>query len=140
MTSKIQMAVIEYIQPEQYLLKRLKELKNKPIENNSQNKDKVLKNDYQGKRLLQTERQAIETTHQLCLQSISTYLQGISAKRPKLKEPNSKTLLNQINKAQKHIKLETRIRNTIIALESISEEALILNSEIKKMSKQNITG
>ena len=51
-------------------------------------------------------------------------------KRKNIREPNSDKLVARLDRAQEYVKVETRIRRTVIALRSIAKKTLIYNTDI----------
>ncbi len=146
--SDIQAKIEEYIRQEQLLLSRLIKIKAE-LEEPSVDIEKSNLDELNGaivgeralsgratrhrKRITQAyveQKHFIETTHQQYLDKILLYLRGISVKMPRLKEPNSQKLVDKVNKAQNQVKLEKRIRKTIITLRTIAKKDLIPNTEI----------
>lgn len=152
--SDIQAKIEGYIRQEQLLLSRLIELKAELVEPSVDSEKSALRElrgdivgecarARRGKRVTQVyveQKHFIETTHKQYLDNILLYLRGISVSKPRLKEPNSQTLVNKVNKAQNYAKIETKIRNTIIALRKIANKDLIPNAEMARAKVQVPTG
>lgn len=83
----------------------------------------------QKEQLLIQER-SVENQHNLVVQSIRAFLSSISLKRRNLKEPDSSKLVARLNRVQEFVKVDTRIRRTILALKSIVNKPLIYNEYI----------
>jgi len=78
--------------------------------------------------LMQEKR--IEGQHNLLVESIRDFLSSVSLWRKNLREPNSFKLVAKLDKAQEFVRVETRIRKTIIVLKSIMSKPLIYNRNI----------
>jgi len=76
------------------------------------------------------QERSIEEQHNSLVQSIRDFLSSISLRRKNLKEPNSFKLIAKLDRAQEYIKVETRIKKTIMVLKSIMNKPLIYNKDI----------
>jgi hypothetical protein len=89
---------------------------------------KYLRND--NKRALATQEGNLDVQHQHVVQNAVGFLQSVSENKPRVREPNSQSLIAKINKAQGLSRLETRINRTILALKKIAAKPLAYNHEI----------
>jgi len=86
--------------------------------------------DQKQKEQFSIQERSIEYKHTEKAQSIRSFLLSVSEKRRNLKEPNSFKLVAKIDRAQEYVKVETRVRRTVMALESIAKKPLIYNKDI----------
>jgi len=82
------------------------------------------------RQLFHAEEMRTEGRHNSVVQEIRDFLSTISMKRKRLKEPNSGELVAKIARAQDFVRIGTRIRRTIRAIESMLNRELIYNEEI----------
>ena len=87
----------------------------------------------QKERFLIQERN-IESRHNSLIQGVKAFLSSISVKRKNLKEPNSPKLVANLDRAQEFVKVDTRIRRTMMALRGIANKPLIYNKHIQNQA------
>lgn len=98
---------------------------------------KTIINQKQKEQLLIQARN-IENQHDSLVQGVRAFLSSISLSRRNLREPDSFKLIVKLDKAQEFVRLNTRIRRTIIALRSITSKSLIYNKDIRQTIKETI--
>lgn len=86
--------------------------------------------DQEQKRHLTIQERSTESQHNHIVRNVRLFLSSISVKRKNLKEPNSSRLMAKIDRAQEYMRIETRIRRTVLALQSIVKKPLIYNKDI----------
>lgn len=161
MSSEIKQGLQRFIHQEEQLLHQLNELQNKQSKPVSEI-EKIIGSELggaiteellgsgrrHGKRIgkaivteaqqqkMRSEEDSVASQHQYIVSLILNFLSNISVRKRGLKEPNSHILIDKINRAQNIVKFETRIRRTMISLQSILNMDLILNTDIPKMLKE----
>jgi len=90
----------------------------------------------QQKAQLSIQEKTICDQHYWKVRNVQSFLSTISESKPNLKEPNSHMLTSRIDRAQECVRLESRIRRTVIALQSIANKHLILNKDIPKLIEE----
>jgi len=90
----------------------------------------------QQKAQLSIQEKTISDQHYWNVRNIRNFLSSISERKPNLKEPNSHILTSRIDRAQEYITLESRIRRTVTALQSIANKHLIFNKDIPKLIEE----
>lgn len=85
---------------------------------------------------LSSQEKTISDQHDWNVRNVRSFLSTISEKKPNLKEPNSHILTSRIDRAQEYVRLESRIRRTVTALQSIANKHLIFNKDIPKLIEE----
>lgn len=98
---------------------------------------KTIINQKQKEQLLIQARN-IENQHNSLVQDTRAFLSSISLSKRNLREPSSSMLIVKLDKAQEFVRLNTRIRRTIMALRGISGKSLIYNKDIRQTIKETI--
>ena len=88
----------------------------------------------------QIQKRTIESKHDSVIQSIRAFLSSVSIKTKNIAEPNSHRLVAKIDRAQEYVRIDTKIRRTVIALESMGEKSLIYSKDIPalQISKETL--
>jgi len=86
--------------------------------------------DQQQKEQYLLQERSIDSQHNSLVQGVRAFLSSISEKRKNIREPNSDKLVARLDRAQEYVKVETRIRRTVIALRSIAKKPLVYNTDI----------
>lgn len=96
--------------------------------------------DQQQKEQYLTQERSIDSRHRYLVQGIRALLSTISIKRKNIKEPNSDRLVARLDRAQEYVKVETRIRRTVLALRSIAKKPFIYNKDIpvQRVEKESL--
>jgi len=90
---------------------------------------KTFINQKQKEQLLIQERN-IEAQHNSLVHNVRILLSSISIKRANLKEPNSFKLVARLDRVQEFVKVETRIKRTVMVLRDLANKPLIDNKDI----------
>ena len=155
MPNKIKNRLQQFIQQEQQLLNQLHQTKTRQKGVGTQVGNTILSEgagaiagrvarkltktflDQQRKEQLQIQKRTIENRHDSIIQSIRAFLSSISINRKNISEPNSHRLVAKIDRAQEYVRIDTKIRRTVIALRSIGKNSLIY---IEDIPTQQISG
>ncbi|HML01875.1 MAG TPA: hypothetical protein VK487_00715 [Candidatus Bathyarchaeia archaeon] len=76
------------------------------------------------------ERSKLKSQHESLVQEAKNLLSSVSIYRKDIREPNSNSLIERLDRAQEFQRVETRIRRTIMALKGIARKQLVYNKDI----------
>lgn len=88
---------------------------------------------------LQNEETSIRIAFGEWQKEVEDFLARISIKRKKLRFPgNSELLIRRFRRSNDHVKLDTRVRHTLLELGKIAREDLVFNSELQVAESKEI--
>lgn len=85
---------------------------------------------------LSGQEDTISDQHDLNLRGIRSFLLTVSERRPNLRGPNSQTLITKLENAQEFVKLESKIRRTVMVLQIIATKDLVFNNDLPKLVEE----